>query len=111
MDPSASRTKEAQKVSSGSFPWYSALLAEQASWISRNKTLPVEIAPTAGNLSMTEKTIGAQNPFPDECAHPECKKTPIVGVNKRFVCEDHTDWVLKPIGEIVRLVKDVFYES
>lgn len=45
-------------------------------------------------------------PFPEECAHPECAKTPIVGVNKRFVCEDHLKWVLKPIREIVRLVAD-----
>jgi len=54
--------------------------------------------------------IGAEKPFPDVCAHPECEKTPIVGVNKRFVCEDHMKWVLKPIRDIVRLVKDNFDE-
>jgi hypothetical protein len=62
-------------------------------------------------MRMTDKQIGAQYPFPDECAHPECTKTPIVGVNKRFVCADHTDWVLKPIGEVVRLVRDTFSEQ
>lgn len=69
--------------------------------------LPVGTALIVENLSMSDQ-IGAQHPFPGECAHPECTKTPIVGVNKRFVCEDHTDWVLKPIGEIVRLVRDNF---
>lgn len=57
---------------------------------------------------MTERKVGAQYPFPDECAHPDCKKTPIVGVNKRFVCPDHTDWVLQPIGEIVKLIHETF---
>jgi hypothetical protein len=45
-------------------------------------------------------------PFPEECAHPECEKKPIVGVQKRFVCEDHLKWVLKPIRDFVRLVVD-----
>ena len=54
--------------------------------------------------------IGAEKPFPDVCAHPECEKTPIVGVNKRFVCEDHMKWVLKLIRDIVKLVKDNFDE-
>lgn len=49
---------------------------------------------------------GCIKPFPDECAHPECEKTPIVGVNKRFVCEDHLKWVLKPMREVIRLVRD-----
>lgn len=44
------------------------------------------------------------NLSPEECAHPDCKKTPIVGVNKRFICADHIKWVLNPIREIVRLV-------
>lgn len=47
-----------------------------------------------------------EKPFPQECAHPDCAKTPIVGVNKRFVCEDHLKWVLKPIREIIRLASD-----
>lgn len=55
---------------------------------------------------MTEKKIGAQEPFPDECAHPECKKTPIVGVSKRFVCEDHLKWVLEPVHRVIRLAVD-----
>lgn len=50
----------------------------------------------------------AQIPFPDICAYPECEKTPIVGVNKRFVCEDHIKWVLKPMHEVIKLVKDTF---
>ena len=45
-------------------------------------------------------------PFPQICAHPDCEKTPIVGVNKRFVCEDHLKWVMKPIRDIVKLVRD-----
>lgn len=45
-------------------------------------------------------------PFAGECAHPHCKKTPIVGVSKRFVCEDHLKWVLDPIREIVKLVQN-----
>jgi len=49
---------------------------------------------------------GCVLPFPQLCAHPDCEKIPIVGVNKRFVCEDHLKWVLKPIREIVRLVED-----
>lgn len=53
-----------------------------------------------------EMLPGSLLPFPDRCAHPECTKTPIVGVNKRFVCEDHLKWVLKPIREIVKLVRD-----
>ncbi len=44
-------------------------------------------------------------PFPQLCAHPDCEKIPIVGVNKRFVCEDHLKWVLKPMRDIVRLVE------
>ncbi len=48
---------------------------------------------------------GCVRPFPQICAHPDCEKIPIVGVNKRFVCEDHLKWVLKPIREIVRLVE------
>jgi len=48
---------------------------------------------------------GCIKPFPDKCAYPECEKTPIVGVNKRFVCEDHLKWVLRPMREIVRLVE------
>lgn len=59
-------------------------------------------------IGQSDQLARAQKPFPDVCAHPECDKTPIVGVNKRFVCADHTDWVLKPIGEIVRLVRDNF---
>lgn len=55
---------------------------------------------------MTEKKIGAQKPFPEVCAHPECPKIPIVGVNKRFVCEDHLKWVLEPIRQVVRLAVD-----
>lgn len=54
------------------------------------------------------KQIGAEHPFPDVCAHPECEKMPIVGVNKRFVCEDHLKWVLKPIREVIRLVTENF---
>ena len=49
---------------------------------------------------------GCVLPFPQLCAHPDCEKIPIVGVNKRFVCEDHLKWVLKPIREIIRLVSD-----
>ena len=48
---------------------------------------------------------GCVRPFPQICAHHDCEKIPIVGVNKRFVCEDHLKWVLKPIREIVRLVE------
>ena len=48
---------------------------------------------------------GCVRPFPQICAHPDCEKIPIVGVNKRLVCEDHLKWVLKPIREIVRLVE------
>lgn len=48
---------------------------------------------------------GCVLPFPQLCAHPDCEKTPIVGVNKRFVCEDHLKWVLKPMRDIVRLVE------
>lgn len=44
-------------------------------------------------------------PFPQICAHPDCEKTPIVGVNKRFVCEDHLKWVMRPIRDFVRLVQ------
>ena len=55
---------------------------------------------------MTEQQIGAQEPFPTECAHPRCKKTPIVGVNKRFVCEDHVKWVLEPIRDVIKLAVD-----
>lgn len=60
-----------------------------------------------GITSMTDQ-IGAQHPFPDVCAHPECEKTPIVGVNKRFVCEDHMKWVLKPIRDVIKLVTENF---
>jgi len=49
---------------------------------------------------------GCVLPFPQLCAHPDCEKIPIVGVDKRFVCEDHLKWVLKPIREIVKLVAD-----
>ena len=49
---------------------------------------------------------GCVLPFPQLCAHPDCEKIPIVGVNKRFVCEDHLKWVLKPIREIIKLVSD-----
>ena len=48
---------------------------------------------------------GCVLPFPQLCAHPDCEKIPIVGVNKRFVCEDHLKWVLKPMRDIVRLVE------
>ena len=48
---------------------------------------------------------GCVLPFPQLCAHPDCEKVPIVGVNKRFVCEDHLKWVLKPMRDIVRLVE------
>jgi len=51
---------------------------------------------------------GCVLPFPQLCAHPDCEKIPIVGVNKRFVCEDHLQWVLKPMRDIVRLVEDTF---
>lgn len=59
-------------------------------------------------IGLSDLMAEQQKPFPDVCAHPECEKTPIVGVNKRFVCEDHVDWVMKPIGEVVRLVRDTF---
>ncbi len=52
-----------------------------------------------------DELSGSLMPFPEECAHPECLKKPIVGVSKRFVCEDHLKWVLKPIRDIVRLVQ------
>lgn len=48
---------------------------------------------------------GCVLPFPQVCAYPDCEKIPIVGVNKRFVCEDHMKWVLKPMRDIVRLVE------
>lgn len=48
---------------------------------------------------------GCVMPFPQLCAYPDCEKIPIVGVNKRFVCEDHLKWVLKPMRDIVRLVE------
>jgi hypothetical protein len=48
---------------------------------------------------------GCVLPFPQLCAYPDCEKIPIVGVNKRFVCEDHMKWVLKPMRDIVRLVE------
>ena len=48
---------------------------------------------------------GCVLPFPQVCAYHDCEKTPIVGVNKRFVCEDHLKWVLKPMRDIVRLVE------
>ncbi len=53
-----------------------------------------------------EMLPGSLTPFPDECAHPECEKMPIVGVNKRFVCEDHLKWVLQPIRDVVKLAVD-----
>ncbi len=46
----------------------------------------------------------AQKPFPDVCAHPECEQRPIVGVNKRFVCQDHMKWVLVPIRDLLSIV-------
>lgn len=47
---------------------------------------------------------GAAHPFPDVCAYPECEATPIVGVNRRFVCQDHLEWVLIPIRDLLRIV-------
>ena len=46
--------------------------------------------------------------FPDVCAHPDCEKTPIVGVKKRFVCEDHVEWVMLPMRDLIKLVRDTF---
>jgi len=59
---------------------------------------------------MTEQQLGAKYPFPDICAHPECEKTPIVGVNQRFVCEDHMDWVLTPVRDLLQVVRENFNE-
>ena len=59
---------------------------------------------------MTDPQLGAQKPFPDICAHPECEKTPIVGVNKRFVCEDHMDWVMTPVRDLLQVVRENFNE-
>lgn len=50
----------------------------------------------------------AQKPFPDVCAHPDCDQTPIVGVNKRFVCPDHMKWVLKPVRDALSVVRSIF---
>lgn len=57
-------------------------------------------------LSDVIARFGAQNPFPDVCAHPECEKTPILGVNRRFVCEDpyHVKWVYKPVRDLLSVV-------
>jgi len=57
---------------------------------------------------MTDRQLGAQHLFPDICAHPECDKTPIVGVNQRFVCEDHLKWVMIPVRDLFQIVKDNF---
>ena len=59
---------------------------------------------------MPDQPMGWQKPFPDICAHPECEKTPIVGVNKRFVCEDHMDWVLTPVRDLLQIVRENFNE-
>lgn len=45
-------------------------------------------------------------PVPEECEHPRCKKQPIVGFKKRYVCEDHVKWVQEPIRDVVRLAVD-----
>ena len=47
-------------------------------------------------------------PFPDVCAHPDCDQTPIVGINKRFVCPDHMKWVLKPVRDALSVVRSIF---
>jgi len=49
--------------------------------------------------------------FPDVCAHPDCEKTPIVGVDRRFVCEDHAEWVKIPVRDLMRLVRDTFKDD
>lgn len=59
---------------------------------------------------MTDRLQCEQTPFPDICAHPECEKTPIVGVDKRFVCEDHMDWVLTPVRDLLKIVRENFNE-
>lgn len=32
---------------------------------------------------------------PTKCEHPDCDKEAIAGVNNRYVCKDHLDWVFK----------------
>ena len=59
---------------------------------------------------MTDQQRGAQHLFPDICAHPECEKTPIVGINQRFVCEDHLKWVMTPVRDLLQIVRENFNE-
>lgn len=42
-------------------------------------------------------------PMPDECVHPDCENKPVVAVDRKFVCNEHLPWALKPTREILTL--------
>jgi len=80
--------------------------SDEEDWMPR-PGYPNEDIDEIGQSDQLSKGV-VQIPFPDVCAHYACEKTPIVGVNKRFVCEDHIKWVLKPLREVIKLVEDNF---
>ena len=46
--------------------------------------------------------------FPDVCAFPDCELVPIVGIDRRFVCQYHVEWAMTPMRDLLQIVRENF---